>query len=223
MGLADTRNGPCSACGQMAHHKCKVLGGAGHGAANAHDELHMGVAGDAVLIDIVHCGIQMAGVEDLKLGLYVFLYNLFRQLVQEAGAVLEDVAVGPVQGVGVEGAHLGLQGRQMLETLVVLVLAAGGGEVDDDVNALLLAQRTGLFHSLGELLEAHGLVADLHDAVHFLCVPVSKIKAACKLPHDDHVKSVPDDIVPKRAGLLQLLVEIRRAQVRKQVQGLAQL
>ena len=56
----------------------------------------------------------------------------------------------------------------MLETLVVLVLAAGGGEVDDDVNALLLAQRTGLFHSLGELLEAHGLVADLHDAVHFL-------------------------------------------------------
>ena len=110
----------------------------------------------------------MTGVENLELGLYVLLHHFLCQLVQEAGAVLKDVAVGPVEGVGVKGAHLGLQCGQMLETLVVLILAAGGGEVDDDINALLLAQLAGLLHCLGELLEAHGLIADLHHAVHFL-------------------------------------------------------
>ena len=32
--------------GSMANHEGQVLGSAGHGAANAHDELDMGVAGD---------------------------------------------------------------------------------------------------------------------------------------------------------------------------------
>ena len=56
----------------------------------------------------------------------------------------------------------------MLQTLVVLILAAGGGQVDDDVDAGRLAGRAGLFHSLGELLKGHGLVADLHDTVDHL-------------------------------------------------------
>ena len=114
----------------------------------------MGVAGDAVLVDIIHCGIQMAGVENLELGLYVLLDHFRCQLVQEAGAVLKDVAVGPVQGVGVEGAHLRVEGGQMLQPLLVLVLAAGGGQVDDDVHVLLLTElhrliyRNIIFHCL---------------------------------------------------------------------------
>ena len=60
-----------------------------------------------------------------------------------------------------------------------------------------------------------------HDAVHFLCVPVSKIKAACKLPHDDHVKSVPDDLLFQRAGLSQFLIKISRPDISEQPQALA--
>ncbi len=66
----------------------------------------------------------MAGIEHFKLGLDIQPDNFLAQKVQETGAVLEDVAVCPVEGVGVEGTHLRQQGAKMLEALVVLVFTA---------------------------------------------------------------------------------------------------
>ena len=54
----------------------------------------------------------------------------------------------------------------MLKTFEILILTAGGGQVDDDVHAGLFAFFTGDFHSVREFLQAHGLIADLHFAVH---------------------------------------------------------
>ena len=60
-----------------------------------------------------------------------------------------------------------------------------------------------------------------HDAVHFPCIPVPKIKTAGKLPHNHHIKAVPDDLLFQRACLSQFLIKISRPDVSKEPQSLA--
>ena len=63
----------------------------------------------------------------------------------------------------------------------------------------------------------------LTHAIFYDCPARSEIQSAGQLTHDQHIEAIPDDLIAQRARRLELLIQIRRTKICKQVQRLAQL
>ena len=99
-------------------------------------------------------------------------------------------------------------------------------------------QHIGLIYACHLFLSLHGNVKSLYcNAADFIfiigkCVnccfytvlfdspSFSEIKSSGKLPDNDHVKAVPNDLLFQRTGSLKLLIKICRTKVCKKIQGL---
>ena len=90
---------------------------------------------DAFFQVVIHVA-QHTGVKDFNFGLDVQLLGEQAQPLQEGGRVQEDVAVGPVHGAGVVGAHLRLQDGQVGHPHILGELGAGGGDIDDGIQVV---------------------------------------------------------------------------------------
>ena len=56
------------------------------------------------------------------------------------------------------------------------------------------------------------------DSVLLSSLSCSEIKTSCKLSYDDHVKTISDDLITKRACITKLIVKICRTKICKKVQ-----
>ena len=85
MALADTGYRPCCTLRKLAYHECKVKRCAGHGAADAHDELDVRRLRDSPLVYIVHYAVDMTGIKYFEFRFDVVFNNFLSKLVQETG------------------------------------------------------------------------------------------------------------------------------------------
>ena len=137
MGLADAGDGPGGALGDTGQEVGQALDVAGHAAGHAQNKLDVAGLSKNALLEVELQVVQHAGVKNLNFRLDVQLLSQQAQPLQELGGVQEHVAVAPVHGAGVVGAHLRQQLGQVAQPLVLRPLAAGGGAVEDDVHVFL--------------------------------------------------------------------------------------
>ena len=62
-------------------------------------------------------------------------------------------------------------------------------------------------------------ICGLQHAIHFLCMPLPKIKPSGKLPHNHQIKPITDNLLFQRTRPCQLVIQISRANIGKQIQS----
>ena len=108
MSLTDTGYRPGCSSGQLSHQKGQVFCRSRHGRPHTHDKLVVAHR-QAVFFDVVVSCVNPAGIENFKLRPDAQFLHLGPQLVQEAGMILKNITVGPVEGSRVKRAHLRTQ------------------------------------------------------------------------------------------------------------------